>query len=919
MRIEVAVINNESSTKDRGDLLEKLASKILEIQSYDVINELRSTGVEIDVLAKHKFNSKQIYVECKAFRDKNISAEIITKLAGIKNIKKYSEAWLIATSDFGKDAKGLIKEIEESTDSVNYSFISPERLVSMLESAKIISSIEVAISTIRNEREKENISHAILLITKFGYFWAVVIKKSGESKAVRIFYSKDGKELDDEELILNLLKTDSSIKNLDILNEIFNKRISFRNEYEIKNKTVFFSILYQKSENEINDLFIYPDMRMDDKDKIINSSKIIEFIERNKKVLIFGDDASGKTSLAIKLQKDLFSLDLIPIYINGADIRDNSKIDEVVKKNLKLQYKDYEKSFKSDNVVLVIDSFNESKGKKTTTISNLGLYTQKIIIISNASSKLEMTTTSEFQSVLSGFSTFKIMELGYEKRDELIKNWLLINNKNNEDETNDIDQSYDLYHKVMEIADKINSIVGKDFIPTYPFFVLTLIQSIEAITSRSLQGSAYAEFYNFLITKSLDSSGVKPSELDMYYAYLSEVAFLLFTKQMKKYYIDDLKNITNSFFKKKFLNYNSDDFIQKIISARLIVQENDSEYKFTYKYIYYFFVAKYLSDNMEDSSTQKYIVDIIENLGQRDNSNIILFLIHHSKKIFIINKVIEQAKNLFHNIQPMTLSLEENNKINELIDQEIKLIINQQEDQEISRKNELKRKDSEEYAENNEELSENDTRNTIFDDVILSFKIMDILGQIAKNHYGSLDGEVKVDIIEEAYNLGLRVFRDIMGDFINHFDFLEEKICQRIEDKENIDEHKKKKIARDIIFRFATLISYSFISKISTAVASKELKHVFDNILNKDNTTAKQLVHASISLSFPAGLGKKELEAINDRNSNNYLADMILRIIAADYMYKFKVKYPKRQEICKILRLDSNAILGASNKIKEVN
>lgn len=634
MKIEVAVINNESSNKDRGDLLESLASKILEIQSYDVINELRSTGVEIDVLAKHKFNSKQIYVECKAFRDKNISAEVITKLAGIKHIKKYSEAWLVTTSNFGKDAKGLIEEIEKSDDSVSYSFISPERLVSILESTKIISSIEVATSKIKNEKEIENIAYNILLITKFGYFWAVVIKKSGESKAVKIFHAKDGQEVDDEELILNLLKTDASIKNLDILNEMFNKKISFRSEYETKNKAIFFSVLYQKNINDydINDLFIYPDIRVDDNDKIINSSKIIDLIQNNKRTLIFGDDASGKTSLAIKLQKDLFSTELIPIYINGSDIRDNSKINELIDKNLKKQYKDFEKSFKKENIALIVDNLNEAKGKKRIVIKNLNDNAQKIILISNSSSKLEMTTTSEFQSVLSDYTTFKIMELGYERRDELIKKWLLISNKINNDDNNENNQAHDAYHKMIEIADKINSIVGKDFIPTYPFFVLTLIQSIEAMTSRSLQGSAYAEFYNFLITKSLDTSGVKPSELDMYYAYLSEIAFLAFTKKIKKYFIDDLKEITNSFFKKKFLNYNPDSFIQNIISARLIINENDSEYRFTYKYIYYFFVAKYLSDNMEDPSTQKYIIDIIENLGQQDNSNIILFLIHHSKK-----------------------------------------------------------------------------------------------------------------------------------------------------------------------------------------------------------------------------------------------------------------------------------------------
>ena len=76
IKIEVA-LPSSASTKEKGDLLEKLAAKLLAAQSYEVIEEIRLTAVELDLLCKHKISGKKIYVECKAYRDKTIDAGIL--------------------------------------------------------------------------------------------------------------------------------------------------------------------------------------------------------------------------------------------------------------------------------------------------------------------------------------------------------------------------------------------------------------------------------------------------------------------------------------------------------------------------------------------------------------------------------------------------------------------------------------------------------------------------------------------------------------------------------------------------------------------------------------------------------------------------------------------------------------------------
>ncbi|BDA61988.1 restriction endonuclease [Shewanella xiamenensis] len=65
MKIEVASIEGDPQ-KVKGDLFEKLSKDLLEAQGYDVIEEIRFVGVELDLLCRHRVNNKQIYVECKA-------------------------------------------------------------------------------------------------------------------------------------------------------------------------------------------------------------------------------------------------------------------------------------------------------------------------------------------------------------------------------------------------------------------------------------------------------------------------------------------------------------------------------------------------------------------------------------------------------------------------------------------------------------------------------------------------------------------------------------------------------------------------------------------------------------------------------------------------------------------------------------
>jgi len=191
INIEIAV-HKDDTTKQKGDLLENLAKKLLEAQHYEVEEEIRKTGVELDLYCKHKANpSKRIYIECKA-KNKKIDSNIIYNLIGKKTQKKLTEAWLISTSDFGKEAKGVVDEMQEDSNG-EFTFYTPIKLIEALTNANNIVEYNLIEKSLKDNKifgNKFAYGEKYLIITIFGYFFVSTIKESGDDKGL-IFHNAE--------------------------------------------------------------------------------------------------------------------------------------------------------------------------------------------------------------------------------------------------------------------------------------------------------------------------------------------------------------------------------------------------------------------------------------------------------------------------------------------------------------------------------------------------------------------------------------------------------------------------------------------------------------------------------------------------------------------------------------------------------
>ena len=215
MKIDVAC-KKGSSTKAKGDLLEGLAKKLLLAQNYDVIEEIRIVGAELDLLCKHRVNGKEIYVECKAQKDP-VSASVLRQLWGTVDCEEYSEGWIISTSEFTKDGKGFVEnwKSKPKEKSERLSFYYPKVIVEALKSSSIISEPPV-LAAVELVGNIEELGDWTLLLSEYGMYWCVYTLKGGTPYGALIYGASSGKQIRDEDTLQNLATLDTTIADYDL-------------------------------------------------------------------------------------------------------------------------------------------------------------------------------------------------------------------------------------------------------------------------------------------------------------------------------------------------------------------------------------------------------------------------------------------------------------------------------------------------------------------------------------------------------------------------------------------------------------------------------------------------------------------------------------------------------------------------------
>ena len=744
-------------------------------------------------------------------------------------------------------------------------------------------------------RNKKGIQVLPIILSPCGWLddkdISILLALPTDGKPVSSFQDRNKAWIDVYEGLKKVIKKESKVRKLKITEDF---------ENFLRNAEMLTMAHSQKEKIFLEDIFVYPELYkydyLKELEEKVNSEELLKNILDYPKIVIAGESQSGKTTLCKIIFKELRKKNFIPVYVSYEKIhygKIKNKINDSLFKQYNIENLDINEI--EERIIPIFDDFHLAKNKEKY-INDLSNYSCCILTVDDI-----FSLNIENDKLLGDFTYFKIRELKPSLRYNLIKKWMSLKDMESMDYYKEIDQKTELINSIL------GKIIGKGIMPAFPFFILSAVVTYETsamplnqeITS---QGYCYQAFIYFYLKK----QGIKNDEIDIFMNFLTELAFYVY--KLRKYELspEDFNSFMKIYKKKYTLPLDQKTLLTKL--TPIISKDSFNNYSFKYPYIYYFFVAKYLAEHIEEDNVIKEIEKLMQNLHIEEYAYIVVFLAHHSKSPKILDELVLNAMCLFEKYTPVTLIKDEVKFFDEQADAIIKALlssVNTPPEQERARRLSIEDK----VEESKEEIGQKEVYEEDEDlkELRKAIKTGEVMGCIIKNRIGSLEKEKLVDLLEEGMNIYLRILasffeiiksKKAQQDLI---DFISKQLKKFITKKEEkgkeVDDENIRKKARSIFWNLNFLFVYGIIYKIIHALGSDKLTEIIKIIDDKINTPASFLVKHGILMWYNKNLQIGELTKKLKEKDFSEIAQNILKFIVIDHCSLHPINYKDRQRL----------------------
>jgi hypothetical protein len=662
----------------------------------------------------------------------------------------------------------------------------------------------------------------------------------------------------------------------------------------------------EKGQLTLSDIYVPPDFRevtfKGEQTALLHGEALLDKVVELGTVLITGSEQSGKTTIAKRLFVDFRRKGYIPLYVECSSLRVESQ-DQLYN----ALYRLVEDQYRRENVepykqaerqkrVLLLDNLHRLAATKTMRrrlVEGLKQFAGFVVLVANDLA-LQIEEIARGSSV--PVKTYRIQQFGHVLRSRLVEKWFLIDGEPSQDVS--------FVHELTEVERVLDTILGKNFVPAYPVFILAVLQASETATPIDLRASTQGYFYEMFIRAAL-GVGEDRQSYDIKSAYLAFLAYRFFTNRWRDGGLEDLARVHADYQHLYDIKRSMKELLDQFV-RRQVMDASTGRYRFKYRYIYYYFVASYLRDHITEPDTRTTISQLAQRVYVEENANILLFLAHLSKDPFIIDEMLREAERVYEEWEAAKLQ-EDAEFIADLMSPEMAL---EYIEKDVAQ---ARREMHEQMDANNQPETPNDP---IIDPNVepdaafmnpvmhlnIALKTQQILGQILKNFPGSLEGETKLRIAGQCYGLGLRAMAAIFQLIRdNKTAILADIRSFLVRERSGQDPEQLSEKARHTLGGMAHLIAFGLIKRVSYAVGSPDLTETYERLLGEEPDVALMLIDTSIKLDHSAAVPETEIRVALERVHGSQFTLSLLQHLVIQRFYLFPSDYKVRQRLCEQL------------------
>ena len=663
---------------------------------------------------------------------------------------------------------------------------------------------------------------------------------------------------------------------------------------------------------KLRDVFLYPDLVeiSDSRERFgqrVAGEGVRDLLGPNAKLLITGDTESGKSCLAKILFLDLLENGVVPIFLDSTrKPPSGDRLYGFIEEVFSEQYgpkltNDYTQLDKSDRAI-IIDDFHKlqlNSLQKKDLLKRLSAFANRLVVFSHdiSSDLEEIADPSRLPEGLGEIAHYRIQPFGFAGRNKLAQRWMLLGEG--------VDpRDITFIRNLDRINETLNTLVGKNYVPSYPVYVLSVLQALDTSTPVDFTASTHGYFYELFIKTSL-ARGRSNIDFDIIASYLAFLAYQLWTKKSTVISDIEFRTIHESYETHYAIRRSYESFKRQLLAQNILVSLNGS-IRFKYSYLYNYFVASYLRDHITDPRILATVTDICRAVHVESNSNILLFLAHLSKDPVVIEELLSASEDLYSDHRPADLQ----DDIIFLTDLGLTLpdTTYEETDPQANREEilaEIDRTNPPNDGGIDLPLDE-DEADIDMDDPLVKFvtalRQLEILGQVLKNFPGSLEGTVKLRIARECYRLGLRSLSVAFGTIKSEQMEILKLMAKLIRERHpNFTQTEVDSRARETLIGLAHALSYSMIKRTAISVSSRDLTRTFEWLLEESPTPAYKLINSALELDNQTDFPIQSINLVASDFEVSPLPLSVLRQLVVTHFQLFPVDFKIKQSVCDTL------------------
>lgn len=674
----------------------------------------------------------------------------------------------------------------------------------------------------------------------------------------------------------------------------------------------------------LDKLFVFPDFSRvkttgsKQSSEVLGGDDLLGFLEKHPRTLVSGERDSGKSALACRLADLLCSSGKVVIVIPGSkqkiSCRDLPRL-------WTHQFKEHHQASPVDvqafeqcdrgNCVLIVDDFDELRFRDGNGADFLRLAAERFSQILVFGDPIGMSLDEIYQeSTFSGYERISILPFNPRRRERLINRWL----------DADSERFYDppaRAERVIRLQRTFSAVVGRNFVPPYPLYLLAILQADEDNFEFDKKASAQGSFYEVFIKSALQK-GRSPREYKLALSFLGHLAFQLFTA-------GEGRTLTPAQFERIHSHYCTRKELDRQIvpdrSALLaqgVLQESGGALSFRYSYLFCYFCAHSIGENLHDAPVREVVHRLCREAYRNDSGDILLFLAHLTGDPVVIEGLIQAASSLYSTTIPTHFSRAELAVLGAASESAHQVAYDPAASEE-HRNRALERLDQ---LQRNDPVQSMDQDRERASEVLAALKVMQVTGQLLKN-FPSLDMDVKTRLLTTTYELGLRIGAVAFKELTDNAGSIAFEVARAliVEDPDIKDEPKKLETRIDsAMFGLARMVSFGLVQRIASAVGAKDLQPTYERVLLTEGSPsiAKRLIYLAIQLDHSGILPADSITDTHDEvcASGPQLAEWTVRDLTLNHLYLYPPTggRDRYQKVLTKLKIKHSAVEGPAGK-----